>query len=84
MLARCWRRGMATLYIRDVPEEDAVSLRRLAQVDGKSVSAFVGEELERLVNRAGNSAVVAELRADDWTGGPTAEDVLRAIHEARR
>jgi hypothetical protein len=58
VLAFC---DMRTLYIRNVPEEVADRLDRLAAREGLSVSAFVARELASLSLRVDNAALLGDL-----------------------
>ena len=71
---------MRTLYLRNVPDEVAEDLSRLAERAGMSVSAFAVRELTDSARRAGNAA---------WLGtlpdlGVSPEEVVDAIHAGRR
>lgn len=52
---------MRTLYLRNVPDEVAQSLERLAKREGMSVSAFATRELAMVARREANPALLAEL-----------------------
>ncbi|MCB1003220.1 MAG: antitoxin [Acidimicrobiales bacterium] len=52
---------MATLYLRNVPDEVGDGLRRLADREGLSVSAFAVRELSVVARRAENPALLADL-----------------------
>lgn len=54
-------RTMKTLYLRSVPDEVADRLKRLADREGMSVSAFAVRELSAVSRRADNAAVLAGL-----------------------
>jgi hypothetical protein len=72
---------MRTLYIRNVPDEVAETLERLAKEEGTSLNAFVLEELEHRARRAKNAEVFAGLPKG---GGRAPEGaIVRAIHEGR-
>jgi hypothetical protein len=72
---------MRTLYIRNVPDEVAATLDRLAKEEGVSLNAFVLEELAHRARRAKNAEIFANIP------GPPAhlssEEIVRAIHEGR-
>ena len=57
-LALC---DMATLYLRNVPDEVGERLARLAAREGMSVSAFATRELSVVARRADNPALLAGL-----------------------
>lgn len=75
---------MKTLYIRDVPDEVAKTLRERAAAEGKSLSAFVGAELTKIASRPTNARIVARLRKRDRSAGPTADEILEAVQLCRR
>lgn len=54
-------RGMRTLYLRNVSDEAAERLERLAAREGMSLSAFAVRELSILSRRADNPALLADL-----------------------
>ena len=52
---------MATLYLRNVPDDVGERLSRLAAREGMSVSAFATRELAHLARRADNPDLLAGL-----------------------
>lgn len=75
---------MPTLYIREVPEAVAETLKERASAQGQSLSAYVAGELSKIAARPTNDEVVARLRKLDRTGGPTANDIVEAVQAGRR
>jgi plasmid stability protein len=75
---------MTTLYVRDVPAEVAQTLKERAAAEGKSLSAYVVTELERVAARPTNAEIVARLRQRERTEGPSATDIVDALRESRR
>jgi antitoxin FitA len=75
---------MATLYIRDVPEAVAETLKERAAANGKSLSAYVGAELAKIAATPTNAEVVARLSVRDRSDGPTADDIVAVIQADRR
>lgn len=75
---------MATLYIRDVPESVAETLKERAAAEGKSLSAYVGDELARIASRPTNAEIVARLKARDRSAGPSSGDIVAAVQASRR
>jgi len=75
---------MTTLYIRDVSEEVAETLKQRAAAQGKSLSAYVGAELAKIAARPTNEEIVARLRVRDRSDGPTAEEIVAAVQADRR
>lgn len=72
-------RHMKTLYLRNVPDEVAARLERLADREGMSVSALAVRELSAAAKRADNPALLADL--PDF--GVEAEDVLADLDAGR-
>ncbi|MGI8609220.1 MAG: FitA-like ribbon-helix-helix domain-containing protein [Candidatus Dormibacteria bacterium] len=52
---------MATLYLRNVPDDVLARLQRLAARDGASVSATAVRELAEATRRADNPALLGNL-----------------------
>ncbi len=75
---------MATLYIRDVPDAGASTLKARAAAEGKSLSAYVAAELTKLASRPTNDEIIARLRARDRSQGPTSEQIVAAVDSGRR
>lgn len=75
---------MATLYIRDVPDEVAATLKERAAAAGLSLSAYISTELARIATRPTNEQIMARLRARDRTSGPTSDDIVAAMQAGRR
>lgn len=76
---------MATIQIRDVPEEDAAILRRRAEAAGMSLQAYMRRELiasaPRRTKAEAMTAVREALEQDPRTGAGTDSIVseLRAV-----
>lgn len=75
---------MTTLYIREVSEEVAATLKQRAAAQGKSLSAYVGAELAKIAARPTNEEIVERLRARDRTSGPTTDEIVAAVQADRR
>jgi hypothetical protein len=75
---------MTTLYIREVSEEVAETLKQRAAAQGMSLSAYVGAELARIAARPTNDEIVARLRARDRSDGPTTDEIVGAVQADRR
>lgn len=75
---------MTTLYIRDVSDEVAETLKERAAAEGKSLSAYVAAELSRIAARPTNAQVVARLRDRDRSDGPTVDQILEEVQAGRR
>jgi plasmid stability protein len=75
---------MATLYIRDVPEAVADTLKERSAAQGTSLSAYVGAELARLAARPTNEEIAARLRGRDRSTGPSTDEIVAAVEAGRR
>lgn len=75
---------MATLYIREVPEQVAQTLKERAAAQGTSLSAYVGAELARIAARPTNEEIAARLRSRDRSTGPSVDDIVAAVAAGRR
>ncbi len=75
---------MTTLYIRDVSDDVAETLKERAAAEGKSLSAYVGAELTKMAVRPTNAQVVARLRERDRSAGPTPDEILEAVRAGRQ
>lgn len=75
---------MTTLYIRDVSDDVAATLKQRAAAEGMSLSAYVAAELARIAARPTNEQIVARLRARDRSSGPTPDDIVAAVQAGRR
>lgn len=75
---------MTTLYIRDVSEEVAETLKERAAAAGTSLSAYVNGELAKIAARPTNAEIAARLKARDRSAGPTAEEIVAEVQAGRR
>ena len=75
---------MATLYVRDVPDDVTETLKERAAAEGKSLSAYVAAELRRIAARPTNAEIVTRLRQRSRSDGPSTADIVEALHESRR
>jgi hypothetical protein len=66
---------MRTLYLRNVPDDVAERLERLADREGLSMSAFAVRELARVSFRADNPALLAALPDLGVDAGEVVDDV---------
>lgn len=76
MLALC---DMATIYLRNVPEEVVERLQRLAKQAGTSVNAVAVQELLEATRRVDNPALLGRLP----DVGMSAADIVADIEAAR-
>lgn len=70
---------MATLYVRNVPDDVSKRLAALAARDGLSVSALVLRELTEAARRADNPALLGDLPDLDVP----AADVVSGVEAGR-
>ena len=75
---------MTTLYIRDVSDEVAETLKERAAAAGTSLSAYVNAELTKIAARPTNAQIASRLRARDRSGGPTTDEIVAAVQAGRR
>ncbi|KQR12122.1 hypothetical protein [Cellulomonas sp. Leaf334] len=75
---------MTTLYIRDVSDDVATTLKERAAAAGMSLSAYVNTELAKIAARPTNAQVAARLRARDRSSGPTTDEIVAAVQADRR
>ena len=75
---------MTTLYIRDVSDDVAATLKERAAAEGMSLSAYVAAELTRIAARPTNEQIVARPRVRDRPSGPSSDDIVAAVQTGRR
>jgi len=78
---------MATIQIRDVPEEAYEVLRRRARTSGRSIQAYMLDEVVRLASAPSKTEHLAAIEARIARGEVTpvsAADAVEAVHAARR
>ncbi len=75
---------MTTLYVRDVPEAVARTLKERAAAEGKSLSAYVVAQLDLIASRPTSATIAERLRGVDRADGPTASEIVAALGESRR
>lgn len=76
--------GMPTLYIRDVPEAVAETLKARAADRGQSVSAYVNAQLALIASRPSNAEIIDCLRARDRSASVSTQAILAEVGSARR
>lgn len=75
---------MTTLYIREVPETVAETLKARAAAQGQSLSAYVNAQLAIIAARPSNAEIVARLRSRDRSEGVSTQRILDEVDAARR
>ncbi|MGD8215792.1 FitA-like ribbon-helix-helix domain-containing protein [Aestuariimicrobium sp. Y1814] len=74
---------VATLYIREVPEDVVQALKERAALEGTSLSSYVAAQLTRWATRPTDQQMVERLRSLDPTSGPSSQDIVSAIRQGR-
>ena len=74
---------MATLYVRDVPEDVTEELKARAAAEGVSLSAYVAAQLALIASRPTNAQVVQRLRTQTRADGPSTAQVVAAVRVGR-
>jgi plasmid stability protein len=77
---------MATIQVRDLPDDVAEIYRRRAEAAGRSLQSYMREELiamARRRNKAEVMAIMAETLAADPGPGLSAETIAEALGELR-
>lgn len=75
---------MATLYIREVPEAVAETLKARAAAQGQSLSAYVNAQLAGIAARPTNAEIVDRLRTRDRSNGVPTQRIIDEIQTTRR
>jgi len=78
--------AVATIQIRDIPDEDAEVFRRRAEAAGMSLQAYMRRELIAMARRRSKAEAFAAIQeALDRDPGPggTTESILEALREVR-
>jgi antitoxin FitA len=72
------------LYIRDVDDAVAETLKERAASAGMSLSAYVARELANIATRPTNAEIVQRLKAKDRSAGPSTAEIVEAVRDSRR
>ena len=75
---------MTTLYIREVSEAVAETLKERAAAAGMSLSAYVAGELAKIAARPTNLEIVERLKGRDRSASPSTADIVEAVRNSRR
>ena len=75
---------MTTLYIRDVDDVVAETLKERAAAAGMSLSAYVARELATIAARPTNAEIAQRLKNRDRSAGPSTADIVQAVQDSRR
>lgn len=77
---------MATIQVRDIPEDVAQTYRRRAQASGKSLQSYLREQLIAMARRRDKAevmAVVEQALEGDPTPGLSEDTIRSALGELR-
>jgi plasmid stability protein len=77
---------MATIQVRDVPDDVAEIYRRRAEASGRSLQSYMRDQLIEMAHRRDKAEVMAIVRqslADDPGPGMSEETINEALREMR-
>ncbi|MFE7718493.1 antitoxin [Nocardia rhizosphaerihabitans] len=77
---------MATIQIRDIPDEDAEVFRKRAEAAGMSLQAYMRRELIACARRRSKAEALAAVREaldHDSSPGADRDSILNALDAAR-
>lgn len=77
---------MATIQVRDLPEDVAETFRRRAELSGRSLQSYMREVLTALARRRDKAeamAIMAQTLANDPGPGASTEAILADLRELR-
>ena len=78
---------MATIQIREIPEDAYEVIRRRARADGKSIQAYMRDRVIEMASRPSKAEAVAAIEASIDTFGPAwraPEEIVRDVYAERR
>lgn len=78
--------AMATIQIREIPEQAYEVIRRRARADGKSIQAYMRERVVEMASRPDKAEAMAAIEATIEALGPVwkdPEDIVRDIRAER-
>lgn len=78
---------MATIQIRDVPDDVHRRLARLAQDSGQSLQAFMRQKVVEMADERGRAEAIRQLEGfltEHGGVGATAEEIVADVRAARR
>ena len=77
---------MATIQIRDVPDDVYENIRRRAKAGGQSIQAYMREQIIDQARRRSKEEALAAIQAAmaaEQSPGTTVESILEVLDEAR-
>ncbi len=76
---------MATIQIRDLPEQTYETIRRRARASGQSIQAYMREQIVEMTQRRTKAEAWAAIEeATAGSPGPTLDDIVGDVHADRR
>jgi plasmid stability protein len=81
-LYACYDHAMSAIQVKDFPEDLHVKLRKRAARQGRTVSGYVTEVLERDLSSPTTREWLDRLKQDPATD-LTSEEIVSSIHEGR-
>jgi len=78
--------AVATIQIREIPEDTYEALRRLARADGKSLQSYMRDQMIEMARQANKAAAFAELErvlAMRPSAPISNQRIVDLIHEGR-
>lgn len=78
---------MATIQIRDIPDDVYETIRQEARAAGKSLQAYMRSRVIELARGSDRAAALARLEsylAEQGGIGASAEEIVADVHAARR
>lgn len=78
---------MATIQIRDIPDEAYEVIRRRARVAGQSIQAYMRQQVIEAASRPDKAEALERIRASLARAGspaPSTDEIVRAVHAGRR
>lgn len=86
-LIQRYTRGMATIQIRDIPDDVYETIRRRAKAAGQSIQAYMRQRVIEDARRRSKEEALARIDAmwvDSDSPGLTLDFILDALDELRR
>ena len=78
---------MATIQIREIPEDTYEVIRKRARASGRSIQSYMRDAVVEFANRPTTDEILArmeQVRAESDTPGATAESILADLAADRR
>jgi plasmid stability protein len=78
---------MATIQVREIPEQVYEVIRRRARAEGKSIQVYMRDQIIALASRPAKGEALAVIEAALEKYGPlgaSPDDIVRDLHADRR